>query len=106
MKKVLASAILIGLTLPLLISAQVVIHNPVRWHTFAHLIRGFINFLWWIALGLFPLMIVVAGFYFVTAAGNPTQIEKAKGIALYAIIGLLFIILAAALVTFIERFIL
>ncbi len=106
MKKVLAGTIIIGLTLPLLISAHVIIHNPVKWHTFAHLVRGFINFLWWIALALFPLMIVIAGFYFVTAAGNPTQIEKAKGIALYAVIGLLLIILASALVTFIEWFLL
>ena len=97
--------ILFGLILPSLTTA-VTIHNPVKWHTFAHLIRGFINFLWWIALALFPLMIVVAGFYFVTSAGNPAQIEKAKGIALYSIIGLLLIILASALVTFIERFLL
>lgn len=97
--------VLFGLILPSLSSA-LAIHNPVRWHTFGHLIRGFINFIWWIALALFPLMMVIAGFYFVTAAGNPNQIEKAKGIALYSIIGLLLIILASALVTFIERFLL
>ena len=77
--------------------------NPIQACDFAELINSFINFLWWIALALFPLMIVVAGFYFVTSAGNPAQIEKAKGIALYSVIGLLLIIMSKAFVAFIQQ---
>jgi len=62
------------------------------------LVENIIKFLWWIALALLPLMIVIAGFYFVTAAGDPTKVEKAKGIILYTVIGFIIILLARGFV--------
>jgi hypothetical protein len=100
MKKGLVILIFLGLTLPFLTSAQhlVVIPNPIHSHTFDQLIGNIITFIWWIALALIPLMIVIAGFYFVTAAGDPAKVEKAKGIILYTVIGFIIILLARGLV--------
>lgn len=73
--------------------------NPLRYNTFEELIEAIINFL---AFGLAPpiaaIMIIVAGFYFVTAAGDPAKIETAKKIILWVLIGLLVLFCAKGLI--------
>jgi hypothetical protein len=102
MKKELAISILLGLALPLLVSA-LIIENPIDADTFEELIENVITFIFNVALALVPLMIVIAGVYFVTAAGNPAQVEKAKGIILYTLIGFIVIILARGFVEFLKQ---
>jgi len=106
MKKILLTIIFIGLALPLLSSADIVIHNPLHAHNFDQLIVGIITFLWWIALALLPLMIVIAGFMFVTAAGDPAKVEKARGIILYSVIGFIVILVARAAVELLKQILL
>jgi hypothetical protein len=45
----------------------------------------------------------VAGFYFITAAGDPKHITTAKQIILYTLIGLGIILSAEAIVEFLEK---
>jgi len=102
----LSALIFIALSLPFLVLATahtIIIPNPLKAHTFEELIYNILVFIWWICLALFPLMIVIGGFYFVTAAGNPAQIEKGKGVILYASIGLLIIMMAWAFVQFFKQ---
>lgn len=47
------------------------------------------------------VMIVYAGFNFVTSAGDSGKVNKAKGIILYAVIGLVISLLAYAIVNFV-----
>ncbi|MFA6198214.1 MAG: hypothetical protein WC734_03635 [Patescibacteria group bacterium] len=47
------------------------------------------------------ILVVYAGFLWMTAAGNDEQISKAKGIITAAIIGLIIVILAFAIVQFV-----
>lgn len=47
------------------------------------------------------LFLIIGGFYYMTSAGNPEQIGKAKTTILYAIIGILVTLLAWAVVTFV-----
>lgn len=47
------------------------------------------------------ILVVYAGFLWMTAAGNDDQISKAKGIITAAIIGLIIVILAFAIVQFV-----
>lgn len=47
------------------------------------------------------LFLIIGGFQYVTSAGNPDSIGKAKSTILYGIIGLVFAILAFAIVSFI-----
>jgi len=44
-----------------------------------------------------PIMILVAGFFFITAQGEPEKILKAKKIVLWSLIGLLVITSAKGL---------
>ena len=57
------------------------------------------------ALGLVGVLalgfIVFGGFLYITAHGESQQIEKAKGIIIYSVIGIIVVGLAAALVTFV-----
>jgi hypothetical protein len=46
-------------------------------------------------------MIVYGGFLYITAAGDPKQIEKAKTVIIYAIIGIIVIGVSFALVSFV-----
>jgi len=101
-KKILISSILLLIILPLSVLA-VEIKNPLEYDTFGELIEAIIDFIYKIALVLAPLFIVIAGFYFVTAAGNPAQIETAKKIILYTLIGFLIILLSKGLIAVIQN---
>ena len=103
MRKGLLILICLGLVLPSLVSAQVTITNPLAADTFEKLIDNLITFIFWIALALFPLMIVIAGIYFVTAAGDPAQVEKAKGIILYTLIGFIVILVAKGFIELLKQ---
>ena len=52
---------------------------------------------------LAPLLIVIGGFYFVTASGDPAKIETGKNIIKYTLIALLIIFLAGPLVSLIKQ---
>lgn len=47
------------------------------------------------------LFIIIGGFQYITSAGNPDAIEKAKNTILYAVIGLLACILSYAVINFV-----
>ena len=53
-----------------------------------------------IVAALSVLMIVIAGFRFITAQGNPQEVAKARSTILYALIGLIVSLGAEAIVGF------
>lgn len=71
--------------------------NPACVSTFSELIDKIANFIFWVGLGLAPLMILVGAVYIFTAAGDPAKIKTAMHIFLYTGIGLVIIITAKAL---------
>ena len=80
------------------------IPNPLVHGSFESLLEAIIDYL---AFGLAPyvaaIMLIVAGFYFVTAAGDPEKIQKAKKIILWTLIGLLVLFCAKGLVMLLEQ---
>ena len=48
------------------------------------------------------VMIIVAGQRFITAQGDPAQVQQSKNMILYSVIGLIVAILSFAIVTFIS----
>jgi len=70
------------------ISKSIIIENPFKQNTLKGLIETIINDIL-IPIGgvVAVLMIMYAGFLFVTARGNEGQISKAKQALLYAVIG-------------------
>ncbi len=47
------------------------------------------------------LFIIIGGFQYITSAGNPENVSKAKNTILYAIIGIIVTLLSYAIVKFI-----
>lgn len=60
-----------------------------------------INALLAIAGTVAVLFIIIGGFQYITSAGNPDNVGKAKNTILYAIIGLVVVILSYAVVKFV-----
>lgn len=77
--------------------------NPIAADNFQEFLDAIIGFLFWLGLALAPVFILIAAFYFMTAAGNPTQIETGKRIITYTVIGLLVIIMARGAVELLQR---
>jgi hypothetical protein len=75
-------------------SAGIGIINPLQCEDIICLIILAINFLLMIGLAVFPIMILSGAFYFITSAGNPERVQKAKRIIFNTIIGLLVILSA------------
>ncbi len=79
------------------------IENPLGSTTFHGFIEKIIDFIFNVALAIAPIMIIVSGFYFVTAEGEPAKIETAKQIILWTLVGLLIIFLAKGLIKFLAQ---
>lgn len=71
---------------------------PIKHKTFEELIDAIINFLMQLALVVAPITIIIAGFYFITAAGDPAKIDTGKKIILYTVIGLFIVLLSRGII--------
>lgn len=93
---ILISFIFLLVAFPVL--ADIVIDNPLQTDTFEGFIEAIVNFIFWIAIALVPLVVIIGAFYFVTSGGDPRKIQTAKDIILYTFIGLLIILLAKGII--------
>lgn len=104
MKKILSLIFAVSLlVLPVLVSADTVLPNPLRDSTVEGLISRIAGFLYWVGLSIAIIVIVIAGITFIISAGDPTKTEKAKRIMLYTIIGVAIMILAKGLIAVITN---
>ncbi len=78
-------------------ASEVKIENPLQWNSFAELLEKIAVFLFKISLPVGSLMIMIAAFYFLTSAGNPEKIEKAKNIIIWALVGIIVLYLSLAI---------
>lgn len=85
------------------VGAQVVIENPLKYGSIEELIDSLINFIFWISLAIVPLMIIIAGFYWLTAAGDPKKVKTALDIIKWTVIGFAIILFAKGLVAIIRH---
>ena len=85
------------LLMPVLVKG-VEIENPLEADNFGELIDTIVNIIFMFALAVAPIMIIVAGFYFITAVGEPAKINTAKQIILWTLIGLLIVLCAKGII--------
>ncbi len=85
--------------------SAVEIENPLEYDTFQEILGAVSLFLFQIGLALAPVMLIIAGFMFVTAAGSPERVTNAKKMALYTVIGLAVILLASGLIAVLKSII-
>jgi len=90
-------AIFFSLLLPLIASA-VSIPNPIGAENFTDLLNKIADFIFVLSLAIAPIMIIVAGFMFVLAQGEPEKIQKAKQMILWVLIGLLIVFAAKGII--------
>ena len=104
MQKFLVILILAGLSLPVVVGAQP-ITPPLPRLNLLETLETIANTVFWILLVIAIVALVWAGILFVTAGGSADQIEKARHIVLYAVIGVIVALLAYAIRTFLLRYI-
>lgn len=102
LRKKLVVLISLGLILPILTSATA-IPNPLKWERLGDLVNAVSKFIFEVALALAPIMIIVGGFYFITAAGEPEKIQTGKKIIANTLIGLVIILLASGLIAILTK---
>lgn len=83
------------------IVGQITIEPPTRHRSFGELINAVIDFLFTLSLLIVPLVIIIAGYFFVFSEGKAENIEKAKKLFIYALVGFVIILLAKGFVEFI-----
>jgi len=76
--------------------------NPTKFTEFDELIESIADFLFYIAMVVVPLMILIAAFYFITAAGDASRIGTGKAIIIWTLVGGAIIILAKAIIEIIR----
>lgn len=101
--KLLIIPILVFVLTPFLILGQTdcppnELCNPLKAKTFEELVNNIIKFIYNLALWIAPVMFIISGFYYITAAGDPAKIETAKKIAIYTAIGLVVVVSAQGLI--------
>ena len=78
------------------------IQNPLEHDTFDALVQAIVNFIFKIAMVIAPLMIIVAGFFYLTAMGDPEKIKTAHKVIMYTLIGLVICLMATGIIKLIN----
>ena len=78
--------------------------DPTGPGSFKELIEAFIEIIRNIVAPLAAVMVIIAGILYATSAGNPERIQQAKDFLIYAIIGVIIVLIAQAVITTIEGF--
>jgi len=97
--KTLIVIFLSSLLFPPLVGGQVItIPNPLQASNFTELINSLVNIIFYFAVAIAPIFIIIAGLYFITAAGEPAKINTAKQIILWTLIGLAIVTAAKGII--------
>lgn len=86
------------LFVPVTTQAINIIEPPEGCQNIECLILSFIDFIFNIALVIVPIFLIIAGFFFVMAMGDPEKIQRAKNIITWALVGLVIIIMGKGIV--------
>lgn len=82
---------------------KVCIQNPLNACSFQDLVDNITNFIFYIALALVPLMVLIGAFFLLTAGGDPKRIQTGQKTILYTVIGLAIILFAKGFVAIIKH---
>ncbi|MBI2042427.1 MAG: hypothetical protein HYT21_01580 [Candidatus Nealsonbacteria bacterium] len=103
MKRLIFPVLILAATvLPISYVSAVDFPNPLNVGSFEALLEAVMNFIFWVGITLAPLMLIVAGLMYVTSAGSPTGVTKAKNLMLWTLVGLAVLIAAKGLVSVIR----
>jgi len=75
----------------------ITIPNPIKAGSIPELIKTIVDLIFYIAVAVVPLMVVIGGIMFMMAAGEPQKVSKAKNVLLWSIVGMAVILLSRAI---------
>ena len=81
----------------------VTLKNPIKFNSLQELVVAILNIFTTLMVPVIVFFIIYAGFKYVTAQGNPGQIEEASTMLTYAIIGGVLILAAVAIAEIIKN---
>ena len=99
--KIILSTLFCFLLIPLFVHG-IEFKNPIEKESIAEVITGIVGWVYKIALIVAPLMIILGGFYLVTAAGDPERVNTGKKIITWTIVGIVVVLLATSVKVVIE----
>ena len=81
------------------------LYNPLACETFAECIDGIISCIVCYSPIIAFLMIIIAGFLFITAGGDPERIRTAKRIIFWTVVGLFIVLFCKGIISLIRKII-
>lgn len=95
---------LIILSTPQLIFAQtrVVITSPLRSTSFEEMVTRIGNWIFTLALGILPIMILIGAYVLATGGGSPEKRSLGKKIIIYSLIGFVIIALTRGIIALLK----
>ena len=93
------------LSMPLLVFAEgeITISNPLTATSVEAIVNNVMDFVLKVGVALAPVMAVLAGFFYITAQGDPNKIKKANAIIFWTIVGLGIILLSKGIVVVVRQ---
>jgi len=73
---------------------DIVIPPPGRYTTIQEILSAIANFLFWLGVALFPIVIVIVAYLFLTSGGDPKKVQQARTFLLWSSIGLAILLLS------------
>jgi len=101
--KIIFSTLLLFLLMPLFIQADIEFEPPTKYKSIQELIDAIAKWVYWTALALAPLMIIIGAFYLITASGDPDRVNTGRKIITWTIVGIAVVLLAASLIPVIKE---
>ena len=80
------------------------IQNPLKSNDLSQLLDNIINFLLTLAAPIAVIMMIYAGYLFITASDNEEKVKTARKTMLYVVIGIAILILSKGVVTLVSSF--
>ncbi len=80
------------------------IQNPLKAQDLSQLLDNIINFLLTLAAPIAVIMMIYAGYLFITASDNEEKVKTARKTMLYVVIGIAILILSKGVVTLVGSF--
>ena len=78
------------------------IPNPIGLETLTDLLTVIINWIFTISIPIVIAIIIWSGIKFITSRGNPSELQKAKSMLWWAIVGLAIILVGGGFITLIN----
>ncbi len=72
--------------------------NPLTTTKFTDVVDRILNILFFVAIAVAPVMIIVAGFRFLTGGGNPETLKGARQMLIWTAVGFGIILLSKGIV--------